>query len=113
MFSPIKIILETASFTFASHVPIFLAMFISTQTTILVTIVAAIRFLFDGFPLPIVLRALSHLLFVVIWSIYINKNKSTIYEKKKSLVYSFVISVVHAVGEVQKNIIKNTLDNFN
>lgn len=100
MFSPIKIILEPASFTLASHVPIFLAMFISTQTAILVTIGAAIGFLFGGFPLPIVLRALSHLLFVVIGSIYINKNKSTIYEKKKSLVYSFVISVVHAVGEV-------------
>ena len=29
MFSPIKIIIEPASFTLASHVPVFIAMFIS------------------------------------------------------------------------------------
>lgn len=100
MFSPIKIILEPASFTLASHVPIFLAMFISPQTAIFVTIGATIGFLFGGFPLPIVLRALSHLLFVIIGSFYINKNNNIIYEKKKSLVYSCMISLVHAVGEV-------------
>ena len=100
MFSPIKIVLEPASFTLASHVPIFLAMFISPQTAIFVTIGSTIGFLFGGFPLPIVLRALSHLLFVVIGSLYIKKNSNIIYEKKKSLAYSFVMSVVHAIGEV-------------
>jgi niacin transporter len=34
MFSPIKLVIEPASFTFASHVPIFIAMFISPVVAI-------------------------------------------------------------------------------
>ena len=99
MISPIKIILEPASFTLASHVPIFLAMFISPQTAIFVTFGSTIGFLFSGFPLPIVLRALSHLLFVLVGSIYLKKN-NIFYDKGKSIIYSFIISVIHAIGEV-------------
>ena len=36
MISPIKIVLEPASFTLASHVAIFIAMFISTKVALLV-----------------------------------------------------------------------------
>lgn len=100
MFSPIKIILEPASFTLASHVPIFLAMFISPSTAIFVTLGAAIGFLFGGFPLPVVLRALSHLLFVIVGSLYIKKNNTVISDNKKSIIYSFIISLLHAIGEV-------------
>lgn len=100
MFSPIKIILEPASFTLASHVPIFLAMFISPSTAIFVTLGAAIGFLFGGFPLPVVLRALSHLLFVIVGSLYIKKNSTVISDNKKSIIYSFMISLLHAIGEV-------------
>ena len=38
MISPIKIVLEPASFTLASHVAIFIAMFISTKVALLVTV---------------------------------------------------------------------------
>ncbi|MGL5641117.1 MAG: hypothetical protein ACRDDM_02550, partial [Paraclostridium sp.] len=64
MFSPIKLILEPASFTLASHVPIFIAMFISPSTAIFVTLGSTIGFLLGGFPIVIVFRALSHLIFV-------------------------------------------------
>ena len=42
LFSPLKIILEPMSFTLASHVPTFLAMFISPVTAIFVSIGTAI-----------------------------------------------------------------------
>lgn len=100
LFSPIKIILEPASFTLASHVAIFIAMFISTKTALFVTVGTTIGFLLGGFPIVVVLRALSHLLFVGIGSIYLNKNKNLLGDIKSSLKYSFTISIVHAIGEV-------------
>lgn len=100
MFSPIKIILEPASFTLASHVPIFLAMFISPGTALFVTVGSTIGFLLGGFPITVVLRALSHLLFIIIASVYLKKHKNIINEGKSSLLYSFTISLIHAIGEV-------------
>ncbi|MGL4913357.1 MAG: hypothetical protein ACRC3Y_13100, partial [Romboutsia sp.] len=100
MFSPIKIILEPASFTLASHVAIFIAMFISPSTALFVTVGTTLGFLLGGFPITVVLRALSHVVFVSIGSIYLSKNRSTINNMKSSLGYSFVIGLIHAVSEV-------------
>lgn len=100
MFSPIKIVLEPASFTLASHVPIFIAMFISPQTALFVTVGSTIGFLLGGFPITVVLRALSHVLFVMIGSIYLSKNKSVIDNNKSSILYSLIISLIHAISEV-------------
>lgn len=100
MFSPIKIILEPASFTLASHVAIFIAMFISLRTALFVTVGTTIGFLLGGFPVVVVLRALSHILFVSVGSVYLNKNKNIINSIKSSLKYSFIIGFIHALGEV-------------
>lgn len=75
MFSPIKLILEPASFTLASHVAIFIAMFISPSTAIFVTFGTTIGFLLGGFPIVVVARAFSHLVFVSFGSLYLKKNK--------------------------------------
>lgn len=100
MFSPIKIILEPASFTLASHVAIFIAMFVSPGTALFVTIGTTLGFLLGGFPITVVLRALSHVAFVIIGSLYLNKNKSIINNTKSSILYSFIIGIIHAVSEV-------------
>ncbi|MVO70305.1 hypothetical protein GOD95_02445 [Paeniclostridium sordellii] len=100
MFSPIKLILEPASFTLASHVPIFIAMFISPSTAIFVTLGATVGFLLGGFPIVVVFRALSHLIFVFIGSLYLKKHKNTIKSIKTSLVFSFIIGAIHALGEI-------------
>ncbi|GAA0862033.1 hypothetical protein [Paraclostridium tenue] len=100
MFSPIKIILEPASFTLASHIAIFIAMFISPSTAIFVTLGTTIGFLLGGFPVVVVLRALSHLGFVSIGSIYLKKNNEAIKSVKSSLLCSFILGLIHAVGEV-------------
>ncbi|CEN80782.1 hypothetical protein [Paraclostridium sordellii] len=100
MFSPIKLILEPASFTLASHVPIFIAMFISPPTAIFVTLGATVGFLLGGFPIVVVFRALSHLIFVFIGSLYLKKHKNTIKSIKTSLGFSFIIGAIHALGEI-------------
>ncbi|AQS53499.1 Niacin transporter NiaX [Jeotgalibaca dankookensis] len=63
MVSPLKIILEPASFTLASHVATFIAMFISPTVAIAVAIGTAFGFLLGGFPIVISLRAMSHVIF--------------------------------------------------
>lgn len=100
IFSPIKIILEPASFTLGSHIAIFIAMFISPSTALFVTVGTTLGFLLGGFPITVVLRALSHVVFVSIGSIYLSKNRNSINNNKKSIVYSFVIGLIHAVSEV-------------
>ena len=90
MFSPIKLILEPASFTLASHVP----------TAIFVTLGATVGFLLGGFPIVVVFRALSHLIFVFIGSLYLKKHKNTIKSIKTSLGFSFIIGAIHALGEI-------------
>lgn len=100
MFSPIKIILEPASFTLASHVPIFIAMFISPGTALFVAVGTTLGFLLGGFPITVVLRALSHVVFVSIGSFYLKKNKVVIKSAKSSMIYSFFIALIHAISEV-------------
>ena len=48
MFSPIKIIIEPASFTLASHVPVFIAMFISPMMAAAVALGTTLGFLLGG-----------------------------------------------------------------
>ena len=94
MISPIKIVLEPASFTLASHVAIFIAMFISTKVALLVTVGTTI----GGFPIVVVARALSHLVFVILgMSLIKNKESITI---KGSLGSSFIIGMIHGICEV-------------
>jgi niacin transporter len=100
LFSPIKIILEPASFTLASHVAIFIAMFVSPGTALFVAIGTTVGFFLGGFPITVVLRALSHVVFVTIGSLYLKKNKRVLNNFKSSIWYSFFIALIHAVSEV-------------
>lgn len=95
-----KIIIGPASFTLASHVPIFIAMFISPTVAISVAIITTFGFFIAGFPLVIVLRALTHLLFAALGS-YLLKRKGTLLNNMKTaILYSFGISLLHALAEV-------------
>lgn len=92
------------SYTLASHVPIFIAMFISPKTAIGVGIGTAFGFLISTNPL-IAARALSHLIFAVFGSLYLQKNSlvskanSSLLERHKLTLFNLVIALVHAVGE--------------
>ncbi|MDR1027976.1 MAG: hypothetical protein LBL63_00970 [Clostridiales Family XIII bacterium] len=99
MISPLKIVLEPASFTLASHVAIFLAMMIDPAVAVVVTIGAFLGF-FLNFPLVIALRAASHIVFVIVGAYYLQRRPGTLASLGQSHVFSFLIAVLHAVCEV-------------
>lgn len=100
MFSPFKIILEPASFTLASHVAVFIAMFISPLCAISVAAGATAGFLLGGFPIVIVMRAASHLIFAAVGSILIKNNPQMLEKKSRTAVFAVSISILHAVSEI-------------
>jgi niacin transporter len=100
MFAP-KFILEPASFTLASHVPIFIAMFISPYIAVAVAIISAIGFLLAGiFPIVVVLRAMSHIVFAVVGSILLKKNKNFLNTTGGFVIFGLLMALIHAVCEV-------------
>ncbi len=100
MFSPIKFIMEPASFTLASHVPIFIAMFISPAVTIFVAITTGFGFFMAGYPIVIVLRAMTHLIFALIGAYFLKKNKNILLSFKTAIPFVLFLSLIHAVAEV-------------
>lgn len=100
LISPIKIIIEPASFTLASHVPIIIAMFISPVVAAFVSLITAVGFLFAGFPPVVVFRALTHIVFAVIGAYILKKNGNILNSYKTAVPFVLSISIIHAVCEV-------------
>lgn len=98
MFMP-KIMLGPMSFTPASHVAIFLAMFISPAVAAAVSIGTTIGF-FITTPAIIALRAASHLVFALLGAWYLSRHPETIEKPLSSIVFSFLVALCHAVAEV-------------
>ena len=100
MVMPIKVIIGPASFTLASHVPIFLAMFLSPGIALVVALGATLGFFVAGFPIVIVLRALSHVVFALVGAYLLRKNPDqTLGSFGKSQLLSVVVALLHAIGE--------------
>ena len=99
-FSPIKIVLEPASFTLASHVAIFVAMFISPTVAISVTLGTTLGFLLGGFPIVVVMRAFSQIIFAAIGAFMLKKDKEWLGSGKKMFSFGLLTSLIHALGEV-------------
>ncbi len=70
---PIKIIIGPASYTLASHIPLFIAMFISPATAIFVALGSSLGFFLAGFPIVIVFRALTHLFFLTLGAVLVKR----------------------------------------
>lgn len=100
MIMPIKIIIGPASYTLASHVPINMAMFISPTVTAVVAIGTAIGFQAAGFPIVIVARALTHIIYASIGAQVIQKRKDILSKFSSRLVLNFSLNLIHALGEV-------------
>ncbi|MEL7646574.1 MAG: hypothetical protein AAGU76_00695 [Sedimentibacter sp.] len=98
--SPLKITMEPASFTLASHVAIFIAMFISPSTAVFVAVGSAAGFLLAGFPIVVVMRAASHIVFALAGSLILKKRPEMLRTVKSSVLYSFGIALIHGVSEV-------------
>lgn len=95
-----RISMEPASFTLASHVPVFIAMFISPLVSIFVAVLTTFGFLISGTPIVIVLRALTHVVFALTGALILKKNNDILLSLKSSVLFSFVISLIHAIAEV-------------
>lgn len=98
--SPIKITLEPASFTLASHVAIFIAMFISPLTALFVATGTTLGFLLAGFPIVVVMRAATHVIFALVGALFLKKYPDIVRNTKKTAVFSFLISILHGICEV-------------
>lgn len=98
--SPIKIMIEPMSFTLASHVAIFVAMFVSPFTAVATAAGTTLGFLLYGFPLPVVLRAFTHVIWAFIGAYYLKKHPQTMNSMWKTMLFMLVIALIHAAGEM-------------
>jgi len=98
MFAP-RVVIGPASYTLASHVAIFIAMFISPKVAIGVTVGTTIGFFFGGFPLVIVFRAASHIIWALPGALYLSKIDKINISWVRLRVFSFVIAIAHGAGE--------------
>lgn len=99
-YSPIRIVIEPASFTLGSHIAVFIAMFISPAVAVSVALVTSLGFLIAGFLPVIVLRALSHVIFAAIGALILKKNQKILLSIKTMIPFALLIAVIHAVAEV-------------
>jgi len=100
MFSPVRVVLEPASFTLASHVVIFVAMFISPAMAIAVAAGTTIGFFLGLFPIIVVLRASTHIIFALAGALYLHRISKEKLSAAKLRLFSFCIAVIHALGEL-------------
>jgi niacin transporter len=57
-------------------------------------------FFIAGFPLVVVLRALTHLIFATVGALILKKNNNILLSPKTSVPFAVFISLVHAIAEV-------------
>ena len=101
MISPIKIQVGPMSFTLASHVAIMIALFVSPAVAIAVALGTTLGFLLAGmFPIVVVLRALSHVIWAGAGAYYIQKNTDLFKSPAKTLGFNLAIGLLHAIGEM-------------
>ncbi|MEF9962641.1 MAG: hypothetical protein RSA96_06205 [Erysipelotrichaceae bacterium] len=101
MVSPIKIMVGPMSFTLASHVAIMVAIFISPSVAVGVSLGTALGFLLAGqFPIVVVLRALSHVVWAFLGATYLKKYPDTLTSLFKTTMFILTIGLIHAIGEV-------------
>ncbi len=100
LISPIKILLEPASFTLGSHIAIMIAMFISPASAAAVALGTTLGFFWAGFPIVVVARAATHILFAVMGAYILKKNPSILQSAGKTIIFGLGISLIHALAEV-------------
>ncbi|MBR7082010.1 MAG: hypothetical protein IKI49_04825 [Oscillospiraceae bacterium] len=94
-----KITIPPMSFTLASHVAIFLACFISPITAAAVAVGTTIGFALT-LPLPVVLRAASHIVWALVGALWLRKKHSLLTDTPGCVLFCVVIGLIHAAGEV-------------
>lgn len=89
---------DAASYTLASHVPLFIACFIGYDITILVGLFIGIGFFISTTPV-IAVRAFSHLLWAIPLAFILKKDKEKIFNLKYNIIICIIVSLFHALFE--------------
>lgn len=95
-----KIVIGPASFTLASHVPIFIAMFISPPVAVIVCLGTTLGFFFSGLPLVVTLRALTHVIFATAGAFLLKKKPELLNTAAGSVGFGLLMAAVHETCEV-------------
>lgn len=96
---PVRVPLGPAgSFTLASHVAIFLAMFLSPISAAAVALGTTLGFLLTT-TFPIVLRALTHVVWAVLGAVWLKRHPDVLYRPAASAAFCVVTAIVHALLE--------------
>ena len=98
--SPVKIDLEPASFTLASHVALFIAMFLSPKIAAAVWLGTTLGFQLAGLPPVVVARAASQIVFVVLGALWLRRHPDTLRRPVQNALFGLVTGVVHGLCEV-------------
>ncbi|MGY3749944.1 hypothetical protein [Vagococcus acidifermentans] len=99
MVMPVKVAIGPASFTLASHVPVFLAMFVSPGVAAVVALGTAFGFLLS-MPIVIAMRALSHLVFALIGAFILAKRPMIVESPLRFQLFNLFIGIIHTICEV-------------
>ncbi|MBP1736635.1 MAG: Substrate-specific component NiaX of predicted niacin transporter [Oscillospiraceae bacterium] len=95
-----KLIIPPMSFTLASHVAIFLAMFISPSVAVIVSLGTTVGFVFSGLPIDVWCRALSHVVWAFAGALWLQKHPDTLTKPLSSTLFCLIIAVVHGALEL-------------
>lgn len=98
--SPVKIPIGPMSFTLASHVAIFIALFISPAIALTVCVGTTLGFLLAAFPLVVVLRAASQVVFVMLGAWLLAKKPALCKGAVNTFLFGLALGAVHAAGEM-------------
>ena len=95
-----KVTLPLMSFTLASHVAIFLAIFLSPGAALIVSLGTTLGFFLSGLPLEVTLRALSHVVFAIVGALWLKKQPMLLHKKGGTVAFCLVLNVIHGVMEL-------------
>jgi len=98
LYMPARIAVGPATYTLASHVVIFIAMFISPKSAFLVS--GAVSIGFFAYLGPVVgFRALSHMIWAVPGALFLKRFPSYHTNIPKSILFNIIIAIIHGIIE--------------
>ena len=97
--SPVKVTIGPMSFTLASHVAVFMAMFISPAVAVTVELGTTLGFILAGFAPVVWLRAAAQVLFVVPGALWLARAPRTMQSAGGRVCFGLACGVVHGVAE--------------
>lgn len=97
--SPVKLTLGPMSFTLASHVALFMAMFISPSVALAVEAGTTLGFALAGFAPVVVLRAASQVLFVFLGALWLARHPGGASSPGRMFLFGLATGAVHGVCE--------------